>query len=219
MTTYLTHLVLPRTRDAAALFARLSANAYIEHQVLWELMDQPADAKRDFIYRCDMTERGIELYVMAPRPVTAPAPWQVRSREYSLSVKPGTLLRFSLRFNPTRAKKVEGRDRGVRTDMVMERYQAAGGEVPLMVVAQAAGQDWLVQRQEQLGARIVELQAPSYRRVQPVKKGASMAPLALLDVEGLLEVTDPVALLEAQTQGLGKARYAGCGLLLLRPVR
>jgi CRISPR system Cascade subunit CasE len=37
-----------------------------------------------------------------------------------------------------------------------------------------------------------------------------------LDVEGLLEITDPTLFLEKQRTGYGKAKFAGMGLMLVR---
>jgi CRISPR system Cascade subunit CasE len=37
-----------------------------------------------------------------------------------------------------------------------------------------------------------------------------------LDFEGVIEVTNPAALLAAVVTGLGRARAFGCGLMLLR---
>ncbi|WP_030144822.1 type I-E CRISPR-associated protein Cas6/Cse3/CasE [Spirillospora albida] len=90
---------------------------------------------------------------------------------------------------------------------------------------------WLQQRQEQGGFRLVrkpganghqddlerhELLIHNRRQLSFKKKGMSK-PVTLVTVtyDGRLEVTDPEAFRRTLTQGLGKAKAYGCGLMTL----
>lgn len=93
---------------------------------------------------------------------------------------------------------------------------------------------WLLQRQEAAGFKVVE--KPLERRLLPegdeheliihdrrqlaFKKAGQSNPVTLVTVtfDGRLEVTDPDAFRRTLTQGLGKAKAYGCGLMTVTAV-
>jgi CRISPR system Cascade subunit CasE len=88
-----------------------------------------------------------------------------------------------------------------------------------MQAAQAAGTDWLAGQGARAGFSLLEVAASDYcvaalpghvgrRRHQPQ--------YGILDLTGVLEVTDPAAFLSRLAQGFGRARAFGCGLILIR---
>lgn len=90
---------------------------------------------------------------------------------------------------------------------------------------------WLLQRQEAAGFKVVE--KPSERRLVPegddheviihdrrqlaFRKRGSSKPVTLVTVtfDGRLEIVDPDAFRRTLTQGLGRAKAYGCGLMTL----
>lgn len=214
---YLTQLKLTKSPATAPLLARFLSSRYVEHQMVWELTGAPADAKRTFLFRADVTTSGLELMVLSAEPLAAiEAPWEARSRVYNPSFRVGQLLNFKLRMSPTvdRARKDQ---RSVRTDLVMECLKDFGGKSTVRVAAQAAAQQWLETRAEAAGFRLVECVASNYQRIVMQEKGAAIVRVPSLDIEGMLEITDPALFLSRQCSGFGKTRFAGLGLMLVRP--
>ncbi|GLF98748.1 type I-E CRISPR-associated protein Cas6/Cse3/CasE [Streptomyces yaizuensis] len=97
---------------------------------------------------------------------------------------------------------------------------------------------WLLERQERAGFAIVEKpldrrllpegdehelivrdQQPLQFRRPPAKSGRDDVRITRVTFDGRLRVTDPDLLRRTLTQGLGKAKAYGCGLLTLAPVR
>lgn len=215
---YFSHILLPRTPEAVATYSSLLANPYVEHQHLWSMLNPERDDERSFLYRSDMTEKGFEMYVLSAKPPAPPAPWICRSRPYELKLRKGQLLEFSVRINPTYDKAREGK-RSQRVDQVMERYIASQAQASIEDIAQAVGHEWLAKRAPGKGFSVAEVQAQNYTRINPTKKGAPMGKLARLDLQGLLVVQDPELFTDSVVKGLGKAKFAGCGLMLLKPPR
>ncbi|PNG50452.1 MULTISPECIES: type I-E CRISPR-associated protein Cas6/Cse3/CasE [unclassified Variovorax] len=211
----LTHLTLPRTRESVAAYSRLVANKYVEHQALWSMLQARPDASREFLYRTEITDDGLEVYVLSPKALSPEGPWRARTREYAPKVRAGQLVGFSLRVSPTEDKAQGLNARSKRVDMVMDRYQAAGGEVDVQTIAQGVAADWLERREESSGFRVVDCSAGNYRRFDVTKRGQHMTKLSYLDITGTLEVQDPARFLTKLATGYGKAKFAGCGLMLL----
>lgn len=213
---YFSHLVLPRAPEAAMLYSRLVANPYVEHQVLWDMLDAAPDAKRDFLYRSDQTDKGLEIYALSRTPLAPPKPWLARTRSYDVGFKNGQVLQFSLRISPVYDKALGSGKRSVRKDLVMERYAAAEGERSVQDVAQGAAQEWLQARAQSSGFQLLDATASNYQRVVMYKRGAPLGKQPRLDVNGLLMVRDPQLFAQKLSQGYGKSRFAGCGLMLLK---
>jgi CRISPR system Cascade subunit CasE len=212
---HLTQLKLPKAAHAAATISRFLSSRYAEHQIVWELSGAPPEAKREFLFRSDMRPDGLEVLVLSRQPLTAiTAPWESQTRLYAPELETGQLLRFKLRMSPTVDRAQAGK-RSVRTDLVMELVHSQLRHQSVAIAAQAAAEQWLRSRAHASGFRLVECIADNYQRLVMVDKGKRITTPSL-DVEGLLEITDPTLFLEKQRTGYGKAKFAGMGLMLVR---
>lgn len=137
----------------------------------------------------------------------------------------------------------KGRLRGSRCDIVMDALSAySGAEGP----RDADGRTMRAQMRDAATAKVVRawmeaqgakagfaltkkpgadddevfLSASNYETVRiPRLEGrnyASPAKFGVLDIEGLIEVTDPTNFIERLADGFGKAKAFGCGLMLIR---
>jgi CRISPR system Cascade subunit CasE len=57
-----------------------------------------------------------------------------------------------------------------------------------------------------------------YARRRVPREGEAAVRFSTLDLDGVLEVTEPEAFVAAVRRGFGKAKAFGCGLMLLRRV-
>ncbi len=113
----------------------------------------------------------------------------------------GELLSFRLRANPVRRDN----DTGKRLGLLQEAEQ----------------REWLDRKGERNGFRVVRCHViPEGLRKFEKRRSGSQRNITLLSVrfEGLLQVTDPDALLGAMTDGIGPAKAFGFGLLSLARV-
>lgn len=222
-------------RDALRLLAQ---GAYEQHRLLWRLFDEPPGQARDFLFRrvdpLDADENGrqrrdMAFYVLSMRqPMDKDGIWLMQTKPFSPKLVQGERLAFSLRVNPVRARREpdpeKKRGRVKRDDVVMcakQEIKAAtipNDERPSEAeLVQASGINWLRERAGRCGFSIgpAEVRADGYRQ-HWIKRAPKDIRFSTIDFEGRMTVTDPQALLNAMSTGIGPAKAFGCGLLLIR---
>lgn len=221
-------MFMSRLRLRIPMAAR--AGVYDAHQALWRLFADHAERRRDFVYR-DLGDM-VFLTVSHRQPVDREGIWHMEWKAYDPALAAGERVYFSLRANAVRKVRqpVAGRDKGrqVRYDVVQDtrkRYEERGEEPPTRLeLAQVAGTEWLVARQEALGLALepqtVVADAYQPRPLdKPRAKAEPRVTLATLDLSGFATVTEPQRLRQALFAGVGSAKAFGCGLLLIRRAR
>lgn len=179
------------------------------------------------LWRADSGGPTTTLYIVGPEPpeldhIVEQAGWATRpgdTADYAPfldSLKRGQQWSFRLVGNPVKSLSREGPQRGKvvphvtasqQTEWLLSRAAAAGFEV---VDVPGSGPDVIVTKRSDL----------SFRRRKPGEGPKSQANGGSVFVrtarfDGRLEVTDVDALRCTLTQGIGRARAYGCGLLSL----
>jgi CRISPR system Cascade subunit CasE len=206
----LTDILLPKDNDARVMAT---------HKLLWTLFADAAERKRDFLWR--EAKPGL-FYLLSARPP------QDRHNLFKLDpakpfapvLSPGARLAFSLRANPTVARKGEKdtKGRSKRADVVMDaikpspQSERAGKRT---VAVQDAGEAWLRRQGERHGFAVEAVRVDRYRILAPPHRDSTMR-IATLDFDGLLKVVDVKKFLQALAGGIGRAKAFGCGLMLIR---
>ncbi|MBM4285882.1 MAG: type I-E CRISPR-associated protein Cas6/Cse3/CasE [Deltaproteobacteria bacterium] len=124
------------------------------------------------------------------------------------TLKPGTVLSFRLRANPTRKIDTKSgpdgkRRHGRRVELVQEDQQLA----------------WLSRKGEEGGFQVLSLRVGGFsKEVGRRKAGGSPLTVAGVIFEGRLRVTDPQKFMDQSlTRGIGPGKAYGLGLLSLAP--
>jgi len=233
----MTELYLSRARLRASRGEALSAIAPIllpqdpgsraghAHRVLWLLFQDEPDSKRDFLWRDE--GNGRYLILSRRRPSDPKGLFELESKPFAPSLQEGDLLRFALRVNPVISTKEAlspedraARRRGKRVDVVMYAlHKIPKGERAKHrdQLVQQTVWHWLAAQGERAGFRLP--QAPSvgrYSQTPIERKGGRAAGIAVVDVEGVIEITDPHAFMARLAQGFGSAKAFGNGLMLIR---
>jgi CRISPR system Cascade subunit CasE len=186
---------------------------------MWALFADGPERKRDFLWR--EAESGV-FYTLSERPpvdshclfdVDPPKPFQP-------SFAAGDRLQFMLRANATVARGGAKGTRGKPCDVVMDaifRLPTAERADRRRTAVEESGRAWLVRQGERGGftVDVREVRVPSYQ-VLRVEHSGPQARLGVLDLEGVLTVTDPARFIERVRTGFGRAKAFGCGLMLLR---
>ena len=180
--------------------------------------------------------------VSARKPQSFSDAWQVQSRDYDPQLREGQHLAFELRANPVVAHKVNGISR--RADVLMHEKKRLLKErglkrwsdwldtdeakPALYELVQARCLDWLEQRTEQLGFRLLtrelhdrehgarvekSVRIDGYTQHQSARKDIRFS---TVDFVGELEVTNALAFRKTLLNGIGHSKAFGCGLLLVR---
>lgn len=215
---YLSRLTLARSPDMAAIGALLEPGhdgrrMDAHHRLIWAAFAGDPQGRRDFLWRA--MEPGSFL-VLSPRPPDrSPLFEPPQTQPFAPDLRAGDRLAFVLRANA--ARTVTGADgRKRHRDVVMEALHGLPrGEraEARMQLAQPAGKAWLSAQGERAGFNLQYAEATAYRVLEPRHNGPRFG---VLDLEGVIEVTDPAAFLPRLIQGFGRAKAFGCGLMLIR---
>lgn len=214
---YLTQLKLPKTASNAAVISRFLENKYKEHIHLWSMMGVSPEASREFIFRSDMTEDGLRVLVLSPNPLQNVAPeWILQAKAFAPSFEAGQLLQFKVRITPV-IDIVQKGARSKRTNLVSHLYLKHEKKIPVSQIIQEAASQWLGGRAANSGFTLLDCVASNYQKFTITEK-AHPFEVQSLDIEGVIEVTQPELLIERLISGFGKSKYLGFGLMLVRPV-
>lgn len=212
-------------------------SAYGEHQWLWRFFPAPDGAPRDFLFRRRDADGLPRFYVVSSRaPEAASAAWRVQSRPYQPRLQRGARLTFELRANPVVSRTENGKTH--RHDVVMdakkqllnERGLSNWNDWPtdqltvdghpdprpaLYDLVQQTCVTWLAARAEHHGFELAPSTVTASAYQQHAGKGGELR-FSTVDLAGELIVTDGDRFTRALTQGIGRAKAFGCGLLLVR---
>lgn len=224
----MTKLVMARARlrrdVPAAAFAALLVPADADqrvgasHRLLWSLYADAPDRPRDFLWR---QTRGGEFLMLGSRaPVDTHGLFDLDHKPFAPELVPGDQLGFSLRANATVSRPTARGQRGVRHDVVMDLLCRTPGPraAARYEVTQAAGRDWLARQGEAHGFALRDVRVDGYDRVTMPRATGKPAVFGVLDLSGVLEVTDPNRFLAKLGRGFGRSLAFGCGLMLIRRV-
>lgn len=101
-------------------------------------------------------------------------------------------------------------------DKDLLRGQAEGSDVWLH--QQQAALDWLAAQGERSGFTLLDTSVDAYRQQQLRRENSwQLIQFSSVDYTGMLTVTDPGLFLQRLSQGYGKSRAFGCGLMLIKP--
>lgn len=216
---YFTHAQLKRS-PASMEFARnaLIANAKKDsgHALIWSLFSDDPQKERDFLFR--ETREGQFLIISKNPPQFDDNIWEIKTKPYQPSVQNGQRFGFALRVNPTKAIKIEGSEKSKRIDVLMHAKKQNFGKLSFEE-REEIGLEWLSQKLIREGAKLeVTLsQIMQYSQIKLAHK-PNNATIAIIDVEGVLEVIDAKLFQKALLNGIGHGKAFGLGLLLLRPL-
>ena len=186
-------------RWAWALKQGLS-DPYKLHQWIWAAMPKDSGAKRDFLFRADISRGILRILLLSERVPSTSAEATWKTTEVSPTfLGHGTYL-FQLRANPT-FRRVSDRRR-------------------LAIFNDAKLRDWFTRKFEAAGCEVLDLELSAPRKRQFRKSGGTRpGTLCTVDSSGSIVVKDEAAFRAAFDAGIGPAKGFGFGLLLLQPIQ
>ena len=205
---YLSRMEL-NTRERSTMKALVSPNLF--HGAIEAAFPGPRERK---LWRIDRLEGRHYLLLLSPeRPQLHRAaaqfgfpdsvsPWETKDYGPLLDrIREGGLWRFRLTANPTKACKDEAGGRGTVHAHITVNYQ----------------KQWLLERCRKHGFSLEEesFTVTDSRWLRFYKGNSGKRPVSLLAVsyEGLLEVTDAQLFKKTLTEGMGRGKAFGLGLL------
>lgn len=220
MTLHLSRLRIASRPSVDALSRLISPNDAgarrgAHHRLIWSAFADHPDRQRDFLWREE--GRGV-FFTLSERPPLAVdlfEPPEVKRFDPQLSK--GDRLAFRLRANATRSRKGVG-----RVDVVMDALHAVPRDERAEArdsVARREGLAWLARQGVKAGFDILDTKVAGYTaETLPEHRGPRRhSPrFGILEFEGLIEVSNPALFVGNLSQGFGRAKAFGCGLMLIR---
>jgi len=236
---YFSRAALRRSPDIDALARTLDPDdpnerLQTDHRLVWSLFAGDADARRDFLFRRE--DRGVpasraRFLILSRRPPNAEsALFEVETQDFAPALARGDRLGFSLLANPaiTHWRDVGGEKRRVRDDVVMHALSGVprgdrAARRPQVV--ETAGREWLTGQAARAGFSVdgeaVRINGYDQFEIERGQRKGSgrknnAISVSVISFEGFLMVEDPPLFLQKLTEGFGRARAFGCGLMLIR---
>lgn len=230
MTLYLSRLRLSRAPSVAALNALLDPieagpRRDAHHRLIWSAFAGDPAAPRDFLWRDE--GRGSFITLSRRQPEISPFFEPPETKTFAPDLRVGDRLAFALHVNATRTEKTGtlptgGKEKKRHIDLVMDRLKPVPKDERAEVrmrLAQEVAKDWLSAQGARHGFVPDHVALADYSvSVLPGFKGPrkGQPQYGILDLTGILTVSDPAAFLAALGQGFGRAKAFGCGLMLIR---
>lgn len=206
----------PQALHAAVLAGLRDARPTADGRVLWRL---DSYARHKVLLYTVSPDKPDFTHLMEQAGWPTTEAWETRAYDGLLeSLAIGQRWQFRLTANPVRSGRRDG----------------WADTKPLAHVTVKQQEQWLLDRAERLGFRIAPSSASADaegvrlepdvavvdRAVRRFDRQGSRVTVATATFQGYLEVVDAVALRRSLTQGIGRAKAYGCGLMTLaRPVR
>lgn len=233
MTLYLARLTLSRSPAVETLKRLLDPDERdrakdAHHRLIWSAFAGAPDLQRDFLWRAE--KDGVFFTLSARPPGDSPFFAKCEVKEFSPVLAPGDRLEFLLRANATRTRKTGqlsagGKEKRKHDDIVMNAiYDLPKGERAEVRMQAAAnvGRDWIAAQGERGGFAVNCADVSDYSVVAlPARRGArkGQPQYGVIDLSGVLTVTDPALFLNRVAQGFGRAKSFGQGLMMIRRAR
>lgn len=189
-------------------------------------MSEDPDDKRSFLYR-HVSASIPTIYILSENiPKSDHSLFNVEPKNFSPILRVGDALQFSVRVNPIVARRVDGKARSTKHDVVMNEKKKRNNEgqydVQMQELISETVGNWISKRGEANGFS-VELNSLIYSEYTQRRfyKPKSTRPIHLstVDISGILYVTDTNKFQSCLRLGLGSAKGFGCGLLMIKPAQ
>ncbi len=222
MTLYFSRLTLNREARASALMPLINPEAPEQaadahHRLIWSVFSDSRARDRDFLWRYDGKGRFYTLSARPPQTNELFTPHAIKTFEPDLAT--GDRLQFTLRTNATRARRI-GPRKSQRVDVVMDLLKSVppGSERAdaRRELVQTAAEAWLERQGAVKGFAARRIVAEGYSTLELGRTRRQGTTFGILELTGLIEVTDPAEFLPALELGFGRAKAWGCGLMLIR---
>lgn len=183
------------------------SNAYQWHKYLWQLFPGRPDSKRDFLFRWDNNSNTSVIHLLSPYEPTIPfqlGKWKTKQIFFPFQM--GDFFQFQIRVNPVKVICPQGRESRKRK------------RVPLLENSEIMS--WFEKKGVNNGFKIIseKIRIEKSTPVFCYKMKSQKSFHHNVNIGGILQVVEENLFLQAITQGIGKGKAMGFGLLLLQPL-
>lgn len=196
------------------------------HHLVWSLFGDHPDRKRDFLYR--ELKPGV-FYLLSERQPEDPHGLfdLMPPKAFNPHLNAGDSLEFTMRVNATKSQQVKGRKRSTPHDVVMALKKEVGKELPRRDLEHRAALTWFENQGERYGFEFqwsddpekhsdVNVLGYETQYISRTGRSRNAIKFGILELSGVIKITEPGKFTERLAQGFGRAKAYGCGLMLIR---
>jgi CRISPR system Cascade subunit CasE len=221
---FLSKVTLQSSTHSAIELSKLGANGpYASHQLLWKLFTN--EDERNFLFREEFGQSGLPLFFVLSKsqPQNDHTLFSVQTKRFEPKLFIGQRLTYKLRVNPT-VCLTDDAGKSKRHDVLMHaKYHLAKDERQnkqnLKTIMDAAAQAWISdpKRLQKWGVQLDMLpEIESYSQHQSQKKLGNPIRFSSVDFAGILTIKEPNIFIGQLSNGFGRAKSLGCGLMLVK---
>ena len=225
----MSRMTLSRTPSMPALSTLLEpahqgAALDAHHRLVWSAFNERGVGKRDFLWRRD-TDGGFYT-LSAQAPSSSDFFEEIKTRHFDPVLSSGDRLSFTLRANAPRSVETpgdiapNGKLRRRKHDVVMHALLGSKDHAAERDdLVQKEGAAWIQRQGHRLGFESLNCQVEAYTQMTVpagLGKRKGQPHFCVLDLSGIIEVTEPELFLAALKTGFGGAKSFGCGMMMIR---
>ena len=238
MNLYLTRAYLNKTAPVSAINSLLNPedpNRKLDahHKLIWTLFPGK-DKPRDFLWRSEKSNCFYILSHRIPKNTGLFDSIGFSTKEFTPNLNVGDTLKFILRANATKDKPQSLGDgtskKSQRVDLVMDKLIRIPGQNSLVdgekserankrfEIAKDVAEDWITRKGKISGFSPVSesIICNDYSVRQFTRGKQNKVTFGILDISGIITISNPKLFLESLGKGFGRAKAYGCGLMLIR---
>lgn len=190
---------------------------YQMHKRIWDALPYDPGAKRDFLFRSDVSNDVVRILLLSERIPTNSCEMEWKTTELAPSFLGHGTYRFRLRANPTHRCKTYDIERGEEKH---RRFALLGKEeIREWFLRKFTDAGCEIRNIEEDGVKIHDLEVSPPKRLRFNNRSAKKGTIYAVDASGSFIVRDEAAFRAAFDAGIGPAKGFGFGLLILQPVQ
>lgn len=225
---YLSRMTLSRSPSMRALSSLLDPEHQgsaldAHHRLVWSAFNDKG-GMRDFLWRRNEDGR---FYTLSQREPAASVFFEtIETRPFAPSISAGDKLSFVLRANATRTVVTpgdiapNGKPRRRKHDVVMHALKSVEDRaLSRSQLVQDEGSAWLRRQGARSGFQCRAPQIDAYTHIivpAGCGKRKGQPHFGVIDITGVIEITDPDMFLDAVVTGFGGAKSFGCGMMMIK---
>jgi CRISPR system Cascade subunit CasE len=223
---FLSKVTLQQSTQSAIELSKIGANgAYASHQLLWKLFTN--ENERNFLFREELGQSGLPLFFVLSKmqPQNNQTLFSIQTKRFEPQLFVGQRLAYKLRVNPT-VCVTDDAGKSKRHDVLMHAKHQIGKDERqdkqgLKATMDEAAQIWISdqKRLQRWGIQLDMLpEIERYTQYQSQKKSGNQLRFSSVDFTGILTIKDPSVFIGQLSNGFGRAKALGCGLMLVKSI-
>lgn len=188
-----------------------------QHNLVWTLFGDHQDRTRDFLY-CE--HKGEFIIYSERKPVINDRFIDVQTKGFDVNLSEGDKISFKMTVNATNRERMSnGKTR--HNDIVMNALRHVNKserDNERFKIADEVASKWFDKQGDRSGFRVNTCIVDDYKieTMRRYNNNRNLPQLGILELSGVITITNPEKFKEKLKNGFGRAKAFGCGMMLIK---